>query len=102
MKGLIAQLVICLFRSRVGEFDPGTSHTFAEIDHEIVSTTILLPSGDSRRVVVSYKRKYEHKILVNSLVMFVQEKSGARRTDRPMTIAVYWGIKHQTKQKNLL
>ena len=31
------------------------SHTFAEIDHEIISTAILLPSADSRRVVVSYK-----------------------------------------------
>ena len=30
-------------------------HTFVEIDHEIISTAILLPSADSRRVVVSYK-----------------------------------------------
>ena len=29
-------------------------HTFVEIDHEIISTAILLPSADSRRVVVSY------------------------------------------------
>ena len=29
------------------------SHTVLEIDHEIISTAILLPSGDSRRVVVS-------------------------------------------------
>ena len=26
------------------------SHTFVEIDHEIISTAILLPSADSRRV----------------------------------------------------
>ena len=32
---------------------PAQSHTFAEIDHEIISTAILLPSADSRRVVVS-------------------------------------------------
>ena len=31
------------------------SHTFVEIDHEIVSAAILLPTADSRRVVVSYK-----------------------------------------------
>ena len=38
------------------------SLTFMEIDHEIISTAILLPSADSRRVVVSYKRKYVHKV----------------------------------------
>ena len=32
------------------------SRTFVEIDGEIFSTAILLPSADSRRVVVSYKR----------------------------------------------
>ena len=41
------------------------SHTFLEIDHEIISTAILLPSTDSRRVVDSYKRKYVHEVLVN-------------------------------------
>ena len=41
------------------------SHTFFEIDHEIISTAIFLASADSRRVVVSYKRKYVHKVLVN-------------------------------------
>ena len=35
------------------------SHTFMEIDHEIISTAILLPSADSRSVVVSYKRECE-------------------------------------------
>ena len=33
-------------RSRGREFDPGTVHTFVEIDHEIISTVILLPSAD--------------------------------------------------------
>ena len=32
---------------------PAQSHIFVEIDHEIISTDILLPSTDSRRVVVS-------------------------------------------------
>ena len=34
---------------------PARSHTFAEIDPDIISMTILLPSPDSRWVVVSYK-----------------------------------------------
>ena len=29
---------------------PAWSHAFVEIDHEIISTAILLPSADSRRV----------------------------------------------------
>ena len=44
------------------------SHTFVEMDHEIISTAILLPSAASRRVVVSYKGKYVHKVLVYCLV----------------------------------
>ena len=65
--------------------DPGVaslmwawSHTFVKIDHEIISTAILLPSPDSKRVVVSYKRKYEQKILVNHLVKHAQVKSVGR------------------------
>ena len=51
------------------------SHTFVEIDHEIISTAILIPSAEhSRRVVVSYKRKYEHEVLVNCLSKLAQEK----------------------------
>ena len=34
------------------------AHTFVEIDHEIISTPILIPSVDSRSIVVSYKRQY--------------------------------------------
>ena len=59
--------------------DPGVaSSTFVEIDREIISTVILLPSTDSRRDVVSYKRKYVHKVLVNCLVNLAQEKSMVR------------------------
>ena len=50
------------------------SHAFMEIDHEIISTTILLSSADLRRDVVSYKRKYVHKVLVNRLVRLAEEK----------------------------
>ena len=45
------------------------SHTFELIDHEIISMAVLVPSADSRRVVVCYKRKYVHEVLVNCLVM---------------------------------
>ena len=36
-------------RARGRKFDPGPArpHTFVEIDHEIISTVILLPSADS-------------------------------------------------------
>ena len=51
------------------------SHTFVEIDYEIISTVILLlPLYHSRRVVISYKRKYVHKGLVNCLFKLAQEK----------------------------
>ena len=55
---------------------PARYHTFVENDHEIISTVILLlPLIYSRRVVVSYKRKYVHKLLVNRLLKPAQEKS---------------------------
>ena len=54
---------------------PARSHTFVEIDHEIISTVILLPSlNHSRRVVVSYERKYVYKVLVNCLFKLAQER----------------------------
>ena len=59
----IAQSVTCLTANTCLTADPGVassilarSHTFVEIDHKIISTAILLPSSDSRRVVVSYDR----------------------------------------------
>ena len=53
------------------------------------ATTILLPSADSRRVVVCYKRKYVLKVLVNRFVKLAQDKSVVRWADHPdMTIAV--------------
>ena len=57
---------MCLAADMCLTADPGVtsliavlSHTFVEIDHEIISTAILLPSADLRMVVVSYKRKYD-------------------------------------------
>ena len=48
-----------------------------EIDHKIISTDILLPSDDSRMVVVSYKGNYVHKVLIKHLVKLAQEKGGS-------------------------
>ena len=57
-----AQSGMCLTADPgVGSLIPAPSHTFVEIDHEIISTAILLPSAYLRRVVVSYKWKYVHK-----------------------------------------
>ena len=54
----IAQLVLSLTANPgVPSLIPARSYTLVEIDHEIIFTAILLPSADSRRVVISYKRK---------------------------------------------
>ena len=52
--GRVAQSVTCLATDACPTADPGVassiparSHTFVEIDHEIISTVILLPSADS-------------------------------------------------------
>ena len=79
--GRVAQSVTCLATNARLTADPGVassipvrSHTFVEIDHEMISTVILLPSTDSfRRVVVSCKRKYVHELLVNRLYKPAQE-----------------------------
>ena len=79
--GRVAQSVTCLATVACLTADPGVasliparSHTFVEIDHEIISTVILLPSADSfKKVAVSYKRKYVHKLLVNRLFKPAQE-----------------------------
>ena len=78
--------VTCLATDACLTADPGVassipvrSHTFVEIDHEMISTVILLlPLIHSRRVVVSYKRKYVHELLVNRLFKPAQEESVVR------------------------
>ena len=56
----------------VASLTPARSHTFVEIDHEIISmVNLLLPL--SRRVVV--KQKYVHEVLVNHLVKLARENS---------------------------
>ena len=51
--GCVAQSVTCLATDACLTADPGVAssiparyHTFVEIDHEIISTVILLPSAD--------------------------------------------------------
>ena len=72
------QSVTCLATDACLTADPGVassipvrSHTFVEIDHEMISTVILLPSAG---FFVSYKRKYVHELLVNRLFKPAQEK----------------------------
>ena len=52
--GRVAQSVTCLSTDAcltvelgIASSIPARSHTFVEIDHEIISTVILLPSADS-------------------------------------------------------
>ena len=59
-------------RSRGRKFNPGP----VQSDHEIISTILLAsagPSTDSRRIVVSDKRKYVPEVLSNRLVKLAQE-----------------------------
>ena len=67
-----SQSVTCLATDACLTSDPGVpsliaarSNTFMEIDHEIISTVIFLPSAESfKKVVVSYKRNYALKLLI--------------------------------------
>ena len=76
------QSVTCLATDASLTADPGVasliptwSHTFVEIDHELFLwsfSSLLL--NHSRRVVVSYKRKFVLEVLVNCLFKLAQEK----------------------------
>ena len=80
--GRVVQSVTCLATYACLTADPGVassipvrSHTFVEIDHEMISTVILpLPLIHSRMVVVSYKQKCVHELLVNRLFKPALEK----------------------------
>ena len=80
IQGRVGQSVTYLAADtpRGREFNPARVHTFMEIDHEMISTVILLLSTDSRSVVVSYKQKYMHEVLVNCLVKRAKEKNLVR------------------------
>ena len=80
--GRVAQSVTCLATDATLTADPGVacsiparSHTFMEIDYEIISKVILLPLAESlKKGVVSYKRKCVHEVLVNCVSKLAQEK----------------------------
>ena len=72
LPGHVAQTVTCLTTDACLTAVPGMassilawSHTFVEIDHEkYLRSFSPLPLIHSRRVVVSYKGKYVHEVLV--------------------------------------
>ena len=73
LPGSVSQSVTCLTADpEIAGWIPTQSHTFEEIDHEIISMAILLPSADSRRVVVSESMCTKCQF-VNHLVKLVQE-----------------------------
>ena len=78
ISGSITPSVTCpTAEPRIASSIPAWSHTFVEIDHEIISTVILLLNR-SRRVFVNYKLKYVHKEVVNRLFNVAQENSVSR------------------------
>ena len=84
--GCVAQSVTCLVTDAKLTADPGVassiparSHTFVEIDHEIISTVILLPSAESfMKGCCQLQAKVCARLLVNCLFKLAQEKSVVR------------------------
>ena len=80
--GRVAQSVTCLVTDACLTADPGVassipvrSHTFVEIDHEMISTVILLPSADSfKKGCCQLQAEVCARILVNRLFKTAQEK----------------------------
>ena len=72
LPGHITQLVTWLATDAPLTADPGVaslipvqSHTFVEIDHEIISMVILLPSAESfKKGCCRLQAKYVHEVLV--------------------------------------
>ena len=83
----------------VARLIPAQSHTYAEIDHEIISTAILLPSAYSRRVVVSYKRKYVHED--NLFILACPLLKLLKYFHSMQNIWLAWKPKGKTFKKNL-
>ena len=54
---------------------PALSHTFVEIDYEIISTVFLLPSAESfKKDCCQLQAKYVHNLLVNCMFKLAQEQ----------------------------
>ena len=106
----VAQSVTCLATDACLTADPGVAssiparyHTFVEIDHEIISTVILLPSADLfKKGCCQLQAKVCAQITGKPLAQACPGKSVVKWTDRPaMTIAVDMGRK-ATKTKQSL
>ena len=100
--GRVAQSVTCLATDACLTADPGVAssilaryHTFVEIDHEIISTVILLPSADLfKKGCCQLQAKVCAQVTGNPLAQACPAKSVVKWTDRPaMTIAVDMGRK---------
>ena len=86
MPGRVAQSVTCLATDACLTAYPGVassipvrSHTFVEIDHEIISKVILLPSAESfMKGCCQLQAKVCARLLVNCLFKLAQEKSVVR------------------------
>ena len=84
--GRVAQSVTCLVTDAKLTADPGVassiparSHTFVEIDREIISTFILPPSAESfMKGCCQLQAKVCARLLVNCLFKLAQEKSVVR------------------------
>ena len=82
LPGRVAVSVTCLPTDASLPADPGVgssipawSHSFVQIDHEIISTVILLPSDESvKKGCCQYKQKYVQEVLVKCLFKLAQEK----------------------------
>ena len=94
--GHVAQSVTCLATDACLTADPGVAssiparyHTFVEIDHEIISTVILLPSADLfKKGCCQLQAKVCAQITGKPLAQACPGKSVVKWTDRPaMTIA---------------
>ena len=84
--GRVAQSVTCLVTDAkltaypgVESSIPARSHTFVEIDLEIISTVILLPSAESfMKGCCQLQAKVCARLLVNCLFKLAKEKSVVR------------------------
>ena len=79
--GRVAQLVTCPDIDACLTADPGVAssipsrpHTFVEIDYEIISMVILLPSAESFKKGCCQLQAKVNKVLVNCLFKLAQEK----------------------------
>ena len=82
LPGPVAQSVTCLATEASLTADPGVassiparSHTFVEIDHEIISTVILLPSAESfKKDCFQLQASVCAQVLVICLFKLAEEK----------------------------